>query len=172
VTVHGRFTCPLFSGQADWNRIGDVVAAVDRIPVIGNGDITEPEHVPARMQQSGCAGVMIGRGALRTPWLFQQAWHLLRTGEPAPEPSFTHQCRVILRHLDLLDRYVPGRHAVDCMRKRISWYGKTMGHVRPLKEAIRLAESTDAMREAVIPWMTPEREAVSRAEMGVRSATS
>jgi tRNA-dihydrouridine synthase B len=169
VTVHGRFTCQLFSGEADWNRIGEVVAAVDRIPVIGNGDITEPEHVPARMRQSGCAGVMIGRGALRTPWLFQQAWHLLRTGEPAPEPSFNHKCRVILRHLDLLDRYVPGRHAVDCMRKRISWYGKTMGHVKPLKEAVRLAETTDAMREAVIPWMTPERNAVSKAETGLRS---
>ena len=172
VTVHGRFTCQLFSGEADWNRIGEVVAAVDRIPVIGNGDVTEADHVPARMRQSGCAGVMIGRGALRTPWLFRQAWHLLRTGEEAPEPSFNEKCRVILRHLDLLDRYVPGRHAVDCMRKRISWYGKTMGHVKPLKEAIRLAESTLAMRESLAAWMTPDRELMPRAQMGPQNALS
>ena len=160
VTVHGRFTCQLFSGEADWNRIGEVVAAVDRIPVIGNGDITEAEHVPERMRQTGCAGVMIGRGALRAPWLFRQAWHLLRTGETGPEPSFNEKCRVILRHLDLLDRHVPGPHAVDTMRKRISWYGKTMGHIKPLKEAIRLAPSTQAMRDAIGPWITPERDAI------------
>jgi nifR3 family TIM-barrel protein len=160
VTVHGRFTCQLFSGEADWNRIGEVVAAVDRIPVIGNGDITEAEHVPERMRQTGCVGVMIGRGALRAPWLFRQAWHLLRTSETGPQPSFNEKCRVILRHLDLLDRYVPGSHAVDTMRKRISWYGKTMGHIKPLKEAIRLAPSTQAMRDAIGPWITPERDAI------------
>jgi len=152
VTVHGRFTCQLFSGEADWNRIGEVVAAVDGIPIIGNGDITEPEHVPERMRRSGCAGVMIGRGALRAPWLFRQAWHLLLTGAAADEPSFNAKCRVVLRHLDLLDRYVPGRHAVDCMRKRISWYGKTMGHIKPLKEAVRTAASVGEIRTALRGW--------------------
>ena len=158
VTVHGRFTCQLFSGEADWNRIGEVVAAVDRIPVIGNGDITLPHQAAERMRQTGCAGVMIGRGALRTPWLFRQAWHQLRTGEPLPEPSFNDKCRVIIRHLDLMDRYVSQAHAVDCMRKRISWYGKTMGHIKPLKEAVRIATTTVAMREAVAAWIHPDRE--------------
>ena len=166
VTVHGRFTCQLFSGEADWNRIGEVVAAVDRIPVIGNGDITEPGQVPERMRQSGCAGVMIGRGALRTPWIFRQAWHTLRTGEALPEPGFNDKCRAILRHLDLLDRHVPPAQAVDCMRKRISWYGKTMGHIKPLKEAVRLAKSTQTMRGAVQAWIHPSREAAPRADFG------
>ena len=94
-------------------------------------------------------------------------WAALRTGETAPEPSFNRKCRVILRHLDLLDRHVPGRHAVDTMRKRISWYGKTMGHIKPLKEAIRLAESTDAMREALHAWITPERDSEPRVEQPV-----
>ena len=160
ITVHGRFTCQMFSGEADWNRIGEVVSAVKAIPVIGNGDVTEPHHVPERMRQSGCAGVMIGRGALRTPWIFAQAWHLLRTGQPLPEPSFNAKCRAILRHLELLDQYNPGAPAVDCMRKRISWYGKTMGHCRPLKDGVRLADTTQAMREAVEPWIQPDRELV------------
>jgi nifR3 family TIM-barrel protein len=163
VTVHGRFTCQLFSGEADWNRIGEVVAAVERIPVIGNGDITEPQHARDRMRQTGCSGVMIGRGALRTPWLFRQAWHEIRTGEPLPEPSFNQKCQVILRHLALLDRYVPPAQAVDCMRKRISWYGKTMGHIKPLKEAVRVAESTETMRQAIQAWIKPEREQAPQA---------
>jgi nifR3 family TIM-barrel protein len=163
VTVHGRFTCQLFSGEADWNRIGEVVAAVDRIPVIGNGDVTEPHHAAERMRQSGCAGVMIGRGALRTPWLFRQAWHQIRTGGALAEPGFNQKCRVILRHLDLLDRYVPPAQAVDCMRKRISWYGKTMGHIKPLKEAVRVAGSTKTMREAIQAWIQPDREQVPAA---------
>ena len=163
VTVHGRFTCQLFSGEADWNRIGEVVASVERIPVIGNGDITEPQHARERMRQTGCSGVMIGRGALRTPWLFRQAWHEIRTGEPLAEPSFNEKCSVILRHLALLDRYVPAAQAVDCMRKRISWYGKTMGHIKPLKEVVRVADSTETMRLAIQAWIQPDREAVPRA---------
>jgi tRNA-dihydrouridine synthase len=95
--------------------------------------------------------------------MFRQAWHLLRTGQPLPEPSFNDKCRAIVRHLDLLDRYAPGAPAVDCMRKRISWYGKTMGHIKPLKEAIRLASSTDSMRMAVQAWIQPDREGVPRA---------
>ena len=67
VTVHARYTVQFFSGSADWNAIGEVVEAVPDIPVIGNGDVTLPEHVTKIMQMSGCTGVMIGRGALRTP---------------------------------------------------------------------------------------------------------
>jgi len=163
VTVHGRFTNQLFSGQADWNRIGEVVAAVKNIPVIGNGDIMFAEHVPQRMKECGCAGIMIGRGALRAPWLFRQSWHLLRTGEIPAEPSMNDKLRVILRHLELLDLYCSGSTAVDCMRKRISWYGKTMGHIKPLKDAVRLAESTQVMRQAIIPWIREDRELPSRA---------
>ena len=166
VTVHGRFTCQLFSGEADWNRIGEVVASVERIPVIGNGDVTEPGQVPERMRQSGCAGVMIGRGALRTPWIFRQAWHQLRTGEPMPEPSFNDKCRAILRHLDLLDRHVSPAHAADCMRKRIGWYGKTMGHIKPMKEGVRMAKTTQSMREIVQAWIHPARETVPRSDFG------
>ncbi|MFM9957708.1 MAG: tRNA dihydrouridine synthase [Phycisphaerales bacterium] len=74
VTVHGRTTEQKFSGSADWSGIARVVEAVERIPVIGNGDVTTPEHVLAIMQQTGCAGVMIGRGALSAPWIFRLGW--------------------------------------------------------------------------------------------------
>ncbi len=158
VTVHGRFTCQMFSGEADWNRIGEVVEAVKAIPIIGNGDITEPHHPRDRMRQTGCSGIMIGRGSLRTPWMFSQAWHLLQTGTASTEPSFNAKCRVILRHIELLEKYVSQATALDCMHKRISWYGKTMGHCKPMKDAVRLAKSTLAMRDAIEPWINKDRE--------------
>jgi nifR3 family TIM-barrel protein len=161
VTVHGRFTCQLFSGKADWNRIGEVVAAVRGIPVIGNGDVTEPQHAVALMKQTGCAGVMIGRGALGAPWIFHRTAALIASGTLPPEPDNTAKCLVIDRHIELLERYAPGRHAVECMRKRISWYGKSMGRVKALKEGIRTANSTADMRAVIARWL--ERVPVAEA---------
>ena len=153
VTVHGRWTVQLFSGKADWKRIGEVTRAVRGIPVIGNGDVTEPEHVPALMHASGCSGVMVGRGALRTPWIFRRAAVLLREGTAAPEPSVHDKLRCIARHLELLERHHGPEHVLHCMRSRISWYGKTMGHVRDLKERFRTAAEPRQMHAALTEWL-------------------
>ena len=149
VTVHARTTKQLFSGTARWERIGEVVAAVRAIPVIGNGDVTEPEHVPALMRISGCAGVMVGRGALRTPWLFRRAWKWQCDGTVGPEPSLAEKIRVIGRHLELAVELLGEDRAVRTLRQRISWYGKTMGHVKPFKEAVRTAQTSTEMAHAV-----------------------
>ena len=164
VTVHGRWTVQKFSGQADWERIGEVVAAVDRIPVIGNGDVTEPEHVPELIRRSGCHGVMVGRGSLRTPWIFRRALALLRTGTLPPEPTFLEKLDCIGRHLELLRRYHDEAHVLHCMRSRISWYGKTMGHVKGLKEAFRTARTTDTMVEALDKWREPRVGLLDKSE--------
>jgi nifR3 family TIM-barrel protein len=161
LTVHGRTTVQLFSGSADWSAIGEVVAAVRSIPVFGNGDVTEPEHVQELMRTSGCQGVMIGRGALRTPWIFRRARTFLETGAIGPEPSFNDKCRTILRHIDLLDRYTEEQYGLRTMRQKISRYGKTMGHVKSMKEAVRTAGSYDQMRSAVRSWILPHREDVT-----------
>lgn len=161
LTVHGRTTVQLFSGEADWQAIGEVVAAVRSIPVIGNGDVTEPEHVQELMRVSGCRGVMIGRGSLRTPWIFRRAWEFLETGEIGAEPSFNDKCRTILRHIDLLERYTDERYGLRTMRQKISRYGKTMGHVKSMKEAVRTATDYDQMRAAIRPWILPHREHVT-----------
>ncbi len=151
VTVHGRTTVQRFSGQADWDAIGEVVAAVQSIPVIGNGDVTEPHHVREMMTRTGCRGVMIGRGALRSPWIFGRAAALL-AGDHRAEPTFDDKLAIIERHLELLLEHGSERDAVDCLSKRISWYGKTMGHVKPLKEGIRLARSADEIKAHLADW--------------------
>jgi tRNA-dihydrouridine synthase len=93
---------------------------------------------------------MIGRGSLRRPWIFRQAATLLRTGVTPPDPPAAEKIRIILEHLELLRAWHGERHAVRCISQRISWYGKTMGHVKPFKEAIRLADSTRRIREVLL----------------------
>ncbi len=150
VTVHGRYTVQFFSGQADWHAIGEVVEAVPSIPVIGNGDVTRPEHARELMRVAGCAGVMIGRGALRTPWMFRQAKQHLDTGTVGPEPVLADKLDVVIRHLELARLYDGPARAMIRMRQHISWYGKSMGHIKPLKEAIRLATSFDEIESALL----------------------
>jgi nifR3 family TIM-barrel protein len=149
VTVHGRYTIQYFSGAADWNAIGEVVEAVPQIPIIGNGDVTEPEHVAALMRVSGCAGVMIARGALRTPWIFRRAKALLDTGVVGAEPFVGEKFRVVLRHLELCAHYDGEARALIRLRQHIAWYGKSMGHIKPVKEAVRLAPTFDVAHAAI-----------------------
>lgn len=166
VTVHARTTEQRFKGEARWERIGEVVAAVGSIPVIGNGDVTEAAHVPAIMRASGCRGVMIGRGAMRCPWIFRQGLSMLINGEPGPEPGLEEKVRVVSRHLELLTRYRGEAAAVRCLQQRISWYGKTMGHVKPLKEGIRLARSVEEMERILAVWSNPRDRGVAPSEAG------
>ena len=176
VTVHGRTTVQRFKGSADWNAIGDVVQAVDSIPVIGNGDVVEPEHAVGMMRQTGCSGVMIARAAIRNPWLFRRADAAIRLDRGmhdeaekndllarVAEPTLAEKFATIRRHIDLSADHQEPRVAAELMRQRISWYGKSMGHVKPLKEAIRTAPDLQTMREAVDRWIDWARD-----EPGVR----
>lgn len=158
VTVHGRYTVQLFSGKADWRRIGEVAAAVDRIPVIGNGDLSTPDEVRNCLAQYGCKGVMIGRRALSEPWIFSRSWSLMTDNAAANEPSFNEKCRIIRRHVELLIEHADHRAAVECMRRRISWYGKTMGHAKQLKDRIRTARSLAEMHTVLVEAERPEGE--------------
>ena len=119
------------------------------MPVIGNGDVRAAEDVVRMLDRTGCQGVMIGRGALRTPWVFHRAFIRLTTGRTVPEPSYEEKLRVILRHLELLQKHAGERATVQCMSRRISWYGKTMGHTRGLRERIRTSQTSAAMAVAL-----------------------
>lgn len=153
ITVHGRTTDQRFKGTVDYDGIAQVVASVSRIPVIGNGDVVEPQDIPMMMRRTGCAGVMIARGAIRTPWIFRRGMALLQSGDPGPEPSLVEKLQIIRRHLELLIEHNGETEAVECLSKRISWYGKTMGAVKPLKERIRLAASACEIRQSVGEWI-------------------
>src|SRR5947208_9974300 len=88
IFVHGRTREQGFSGTVNLEGIRSVVKAVSTVPIIGNGDVTTPEAARHMMEQTGCAGVSIGRGAFYNPWIFHQTQHYLTTGELLPEPAF------------------------------------------------------------------------------------
>jgi nifR3 family TIM-barrel protein len=154
IIVHGRTTHQMFRGKADLDGIAKVVDAVS-IPVIGNGDISSSEDALQMIEHTKCNGVMVGRGAMRAPWLLDDIDKRLR-GEEVAQRSREEKVQVILRHLELLLQYKDERAAIHCLTNRIAMYGKTLGHIKPLKERVRLAKSGNEIREALEAWLTPE----------------
>src|SRR6185312_8459560 len=133
VTIHGRTTEMRFSGEARLDGIAEVVAAVKRIPVVGNGDVRTPQDAKRMIEYTKCAGVMIGRGALSTPWIFRDTWSYLTTGVIPEPPTIQRKCQLMWDHFHHMLRFRNERSAIIEFRKRTSWYVKTMHPAKPLK---------------------------------------
>ena len=145
VTLHARTRTQMFSGTADWDEIARVVEALD-VPVIGNGDVMTPEDVLAMRRHTGCAGVMVARGAFGNPWLFAQARDLLvgrsRRADPSAEARFT----TALEHARLALRLQgDSRKTALEFRKHFGWYTKGVPDAAGLRE--RLFQ-IDSMQQA------------------------
>ncbi len=127
IFVHGRTRAQGFSGTVNLAGIRAVVQALKTIPVIGNGDVITPQAARVMRDQTGCAGVSIGRGALYNPWIFQHTLHYLRTGELLPEPGFDERVRVMCHHLDLMIEVFGEAHGCRMFRKIAPWHAKRFG---------------------------------------------
>jgi nifR3 family TIM-barrel protein len=127
IFVHGRTREQGFSGSVKLAGIRAVAQAVKQIPVIGNGDVTSPEAAKMMFDETGCAGVSIGRGAFYNPWIFRHTRHFLETGELPPEPSFDERVRVMRRHLDLMVEVFGEPLGCRMFRKVAPWYSKRFG---------------------------------------------
>lgn len=89
LTIHGRTRSQMYTGEADWKLIGDVKNNPRiHIPIVGNGDVTSPEICKRRFDETGVDAVMIGRGSIGSPWIFEEVKHYLRTGETLPKKEF------------------------------------------------------------------------------------
>lgn len=127
VAVHGRTRQQFYEGKADWSIIADVKQAV-KVPVFGNGDIFTVADGLRMLEQTGCDGLMIGRGADGNPWLFTALAAALR-GEPLPQPpSLKERLAQAAEHLEMLIAYKNEVVAVKEMRRHISAYLKGMPH--------------------------------------------
>ncbi len=155
IAVHGRTAAQSYSGQADWDLIARVARAVS-IPVYGNGDCIEPGDMVRRMNESGVAGVLVGRGALRNPWIFAQA-AALAAGQPPVEVSLADRGRFLLEYIDMLLAEGPGnrpaaghaRWVVNKLRALCAWYTRGLEGGAHLREAVNHAPSIPALRETI-----------------------
>ncbi len=127
VFVHGRTRQQGFGGTVNLKGIRAVVEAVKTIPVIGNGNVTTPQAAKTMLEQTGCAGVSIGRGAFYNPWIFKHTLHYLRTGQLPPEPRFDERLQVLRRHLDLMIEVFGEAHGCRMFRKVAPWHARRFG---------------------------------------------
>lgn len=139
VAVHGRTREQYYHGKADWDIIRQVKEAV-KIPVIGNGDVDSPEAAEAMLQETGCDGIMIGRGAQGNPWIFRQILYWMETGEKMGRPSREEVKEMILRHAALLVACKGEYTGIREMRKHVAWY--TAGFPNSAKLRARTNEVT------------------------------
>ena len=146
VAVHGRTREQYYSGRADWEIIARVKEAVS-IPVIGNGDVTSGESALEMRRQTGCDGVMIGRGAQGNPWIFSELLGYDRTGKLPERPKPEKIREMMLRHARLQIEYKGEYLGIREMRKHVSWYTKGLPGSARLREAINRTESYEELEE-------------------------
>lgn len=143
LTVHCRTRVQGYKGKADWSWLEKIKRA-SAIPLIGNGDVTTPEDVK-RMFETGCDGVMIGRGAIYNPWLFERAKHFLATGEHLPEPSIGERAALCIRHLRMAAGLKGEQRAVLEHRKHYQAYLKGLRNIARLRAELMAYEDMQSV---------------------------
>jgi nifR3 family TIM-barrel protein len=153
VFVHGRTRAQGFSGTVNLAGIRAVVAAVKSIPVIGNGDVTTPEAAKHLLDETGCAGVSVGRGAFYDPWIFRRTAHLLKSGELLPVPDFGERMRVLRLHFERYCEFYGEEYGARLFRKVAPWYAKRFGPAKPFKRSIIAIKSRADFDAAIADYL-------------------
>lgn len=158
VALHARTAADYYSGTADWSAIASLKAALD-IPVLGNGDIWSAEDALAMVAETGCDGVVVGRGCQGRPWLFADLAAAFAGSSDRVRPSLGDVARTIRRHTALMVEYYDGDEARACreMRKHMAWYLKGYvvgGELRARLAMVASLASLDALL-AELDWSQP-----------------
>ena len=149
VTVHGRTRAQGFGGRVNLDGVRAVVEAVERIPVIGNGDVRTVADAAHKLAYTGCAGIAIGRGALLNPWFFAQLTRWEETGDPGPPPTYLQRLDFMNRHFHLLVGHRGERFACLTFRKVANWYCRVLRPGRDIQQRLMAIESVAAFDRIV-----------------------
>lgn len=168
VALHARTAAQRYSGTADWSQIAALKEhlADTGIPVLGNGDIFQATDAQKMMTETGCDGVVVGRGCLGRPWLFAELSAALRGVDIPPEPTLGEVTGIILRHAELLTHYDGEDKACRDLRKHMGWYLRGFPVGGPLRAQLSAIKTLADLRAALEPWR--ESPALATDADGVR----
>ena len=165
LSVHGRTRADAFMGEAEYDTIAAIKAAVT-IPVLANGDIDTPEKAKYVLAHTGVDGLMIGRAAQGRPWIFREIEHFLKTGEKLPEPAPLEVRDILLGHLENLYEFYGEHLGVRVARKHISWYSKGCVGGGAFRHAINQVETTASQRAMIEEFFARQAD-LARAPTGL-----
>ena len=154
VALHARTAAQRYSGEANWNEIKrwKEHLAHTGIPVLGNGDIFKATDAHRMMEETGCDGVVVGRGCLGRPWLFAELSAQLRGEDIPSEPTLGEVAQIIVRHAELMAHYDGEAHATRDIRKHIGWYLRGFPVGGEVRSELARVESLQQLRDLLAPW--------------------
>ena len=147
VALHARTARQMFTGEADWSHLARLKEALS-IPVIGNGDVREPEDALRMLAETGCDGVMVGRGATKNPWIFRQTAARM-AGSRVSEPTLADRRDLILDHFRMVADREASLFALHKLRKFTGWYTHGLPNGRKLRQAINQLPDVPAFMATV-----------------------
>ena len=150
VALHARTAAQLYEGRSDWNKITDLVEHLSGtdVPVLGNGDIWSGEDAVRMISQTGCAGVVVGRGCLGRPWLFADLVSSINGEDKRVNPNLFEVRKIMLRHGQLLVEYFENEdRAMRDIRKHMAWYLKGFSVPREIRSSLGMVDSLTQMEE-------------------------
>ena len=149
MTIHGRTRAQGFGGRVNLDGIRAVVEAVERIPVVGNGDVRTIADAAHMLAVTGCAALAIGRGALLNPWFFAQLQRWDETGEPGIPATYGERLDFMDRHFHLLVAHKGERFACLSFRKVANWYCRVLRPEHAIQQRLMLIDSVGTF-EAIV----------------------
>ena len=152
IAIHARTRSQGYSGKANWSIIKDVVNAV-HIPVIGNGDVTSPELAKQMIDETGCTGVMIGRGAIGNPWLIKNCADYLENGKYNKDVSIKERIDMMKKHLDILIRDKNEHTAILEFRNHLMYYFKYLKNSKETKVKLCQAKTKKEVIELLDEYL-------------------
>ena len=157
ITVHGRTRVQKFEGKSDWEAIGNVRAAVDKVPVIANGDIVSVESAREVFKITGCAGIMLGRQPIKEPWIIRNIARDLNGEPPLPPPDQRQRFELMMRHFQLCSEMYGEKLTVLQFRKWVPQYLKGRAVARPTLAALQQVRDASELKAKLMEVMISER---------------